>query len=94
MDCWHEHPGFSHIARGTWESLQVNGCTGFALKEKLKMLKNALKEWNKTVFGNLDVKIERAVEKSIFFTWKVRREFFHPMKLKEEEKLLQICGRI
>lgn len=61
LDCWHDHPDFSHFVRSTWESLQISGWAGFTLKEKLKQLKIALKEWNNTVFGNLDVNIEKSV---------------------------------
>jgi hypothetical protein len=37
----------------TWQSLEVDGWGGFVLKEKLKMMKNALKEWHTTHSRNV-----------------------------------------
>lgn len=34
------------------------GWAGFRLKEKLKLIKSDLKEWNKTMFGYLDFQID------------------------------------
>lgn len=62
MDCWHEHPDFAKFVKNTWESMKIEGLAGFGLKEKLKKLKSALKEWNKVVFGNLDQNINNGVE--------------------------------
>lgn len=41
-----------------WRANQINGRTCYVLKQKLKCLKSDLKEWNKSVFGNLDRNIE------------------------------------
>lgn len=35
---------------------------GYILKEKLKVLKGALKRWNNEVYGDVDVKIQVLVE--------------------------------
>jgi hypothetical protein len=34
------------------------GCKGYAVKEEMKLLKGALKQLNKGVYGHIDVKIE------------------------------------
>lgn len=37
-----------------WENLQVEGWGAYVFKEKLKALKNKLKDWNKQVFGDIN----------------------------------------
>lgn len=37
----------------------VSGWGGFVLKERLKILKNTLKAWNKSVFGIIEENIEK-----------------------------------
>lgn len=39
---------------GTWKTCVFN--------EKLKMLKEKIREWNKEVFGHMDLKIQNTVE--------------------------------
>ncbi|XP_028051603.1 uncharacterized protein LOC114256192 [Camellia sinensis] len=48
--------------RDVWESTHVVGWAGFRLKSKLKALKEALKVWNKEVFGIVEFKIKEAKE--------------------------------
>lgn len=57
LDCWHDHPDFAPFVRAKWSSYQIFGKAAYVLKEKLKMLKSDLKDWNKQVFGNLDSNI-------------------------------------
>ncbi|MCI41399.1 endonuclease/exonuclease/phosphatase family protein, partial [Trifolium medium] len=45
LKCWKEVPGYNLFVRDKWNSLQVDGWGGFVLKEKFKMIKSALKEW-------------------------------------------------
>jgi len=40
----------------SWKSQEINGQGMWVLKEKLKMLKQDLKTWNKDVFRHLDTK--------------------------------------
>ncbi|MCH87544.1 transposon TX1 putative protein, partial [Trifolium medium] len=51
-------PNGREVVEGEWTSYQVNGWTGYVLKEKLKRLKGALRIWNKEVYGSVDAKIE------------------------------------
>ncbi|GLT25250.1 hypothetical protein SLA2020_003940 [Shorea laevis] len=55
-----EHKEFNTFIQEKWNNYYINGWGGFRLKEKLKRLKNGLKEWNKEVFGHVDKKIENA----------------------------------
>lgn len=43
------------------ERAKSRGLEGFAFKEKLRLLKESLKVWNREVFRNLDTKIARLV---------------------------------
>jgi hypothetical protein len=46
------------VVNDVWGSSQVRGCKGYAVKERMKLLKGALKQLNKGVYGHIDVKIE------------------------------------
>jgi hypothetical protein len=46
----------------TWETTVVRGKKAYVLKETLKVLKEALKSWNKAVFGILDLNIDKTVK--------------------------------
>ncbi|KAK7255418.1 hypothetical protein RIF29_28827 [Crotalaria pallida] len=62
-NCWLEDHRFEQFVKTELNKISVQGWEAFILKEKLKLLKHVLKEWNKTVFGDLDKKIEDAVQK-------------------------------
>ncbi|GAU51172.1 hypothetical protein TSUD_412070 [Trifolium subterraneum] len=57
LKCWHDNPGFRQFVVDKWKSLQIDGCGGFVLKEKLKLIKLALKEWHNTHARNLPGRI-------------------------------------
>ncbi|GKV27286.1 hypothetical protein SLEP1_g36471 [Rubroshorea leprosula] len=59
LDCWFELKEFCPFVQEKWKSYNVEGWNGFRLKEKFKMLKNDLKEWNREVFGHIDRKLEK-----------------------------------
>lgn len=54
MNSWMQHPNFQVFVKSKWQSYNILGWGGFVLKEKLKLLKNDLKEWNRVVFGYVD----------------------------------------
>ena len=59
LDIWQEDKEFKIFIKSKWDSYLVQGNEIFVLKEKLKMLKNDLKGWNKDVFGYVDkIKLE------------------------------------
>ncbi|CAJ2667257.1 unnamed protein product [Trifolium pratense] len=58
---WLEHPEFKGFVESTWKSYDIRGKKAFVLKEKLKLLRESLKKWNKEVFGYLDLNIEKTV---------------------------------
>jgi len=44
LKCWTDFPGYDAFVRDQWGTFKVNGWGGFVLKQKVKMLKNSLKE--------------------------------------------------
>lgn len=44
-----------------WESFEVSGSKPYVLKDKLKILRDRLRWWNKEVFGWVDLSVEEAV---------------------------------
>ena len=49
-------PGFKEFVKEKWGTYSVQGNSISKLKDKLKLLKTDLKEWNKNVFGCLQSK--------------------------------------
>ncbi|XP_045831189.1 uncharacterized protein LOC123922522 [Trifolium pratense] len=58
---WLEHPESNGFVESAWKSYDIRGKKAFVLKEKLKLLRESLKKWNKEVFGYLDLNIEKTV---------------------------------
>ncbi|MCH90684.1 RNA-directed DNA polymerase (Reverse transcriptase) [Trifolium medium] len=57
---WISHPDCVNVVQQSW-NVKVVGCPMYVISEKLKILKNNLKIWNKNVFGNIHetVKLSR-----------------------------------
>jgi len=51
FDVWLKEPGFKVMVKDKWESYQVQGNSMSSFKDKLKLLKADIKEWNRNVFG-------------------------------------------
>lgn len=58
INSWTTHPNFIHFINIKWNEYRVEGWAGFRLKEKLKLMKADLREWNKSVFGIIEKQIE------------------------------------
>ncbi|KAL8544723.1 hypothetical protein ACS0TY_005092 [Phlomoides rotata] len=58
MNCWLEHPQFKAFFQEKWKSYNIEGWAAYRLKEKLKLLKKDLRDWNKYTFGDIDHNIE------------------------------------
>ncbi|XP_058763563.1 uncharacterized protein LOC131637014 [Vicia villosa] len=58
---WFSFDAFIPFVEGEWKSLKVEGRADFILKEKLRLLKDKLKKWNKEVFGKIDLEIDKGV---------------------------------
>jgi len=58
LKCWQDTLGYNNFVREKWSSVQVQGWGGYVLKEKLKLIKVALKEWHDSHTRNLQAKID------------------------------------
>ncbi|KAK2436747.1 hypothetical protein QL285_021719 [Trifolium repens] len=58
---WLLHRDFKGLVEGLWSSYNLEGWMGYILKEKLKLLKGSLKEWNKAEFGKMEVSIKNLI---------------------------------
>lgn len=52
LDCWLRDNTFQHTVKEIWLNTQLRGWGGYSLKEKIKKLKERLKQWNKEQFGD------------------------------------------
>jgi len=53
---------FSPFVKECWNSFDVNGKKAYVIKEKMKLLKEKLRVWNKEVFGWVDLSIDNTVK--------------------------------
>ncbi|PNX64517.1 cysteine-rich receptor-like protein kinase, partial [Trifolium pratense] len=58
LKCWKDIPGYNMFVREKWNSFQVDGWGGYVLKEKFKMIKEALREWHSSHAQNLPSRID------------------------------------
>ena len=58
LKCWQDLSGYKKFVKEKWQSLEVEGWGGFVLREKLKLIKTALKDWHSIHAKNLPGKIE------------------------------------
>ena len=63
LKCWETLPGYHNFFREKWEAFQLEGWGGFVFKEKLKLLKLALKEWHQRHTQNLPTRISTLKDK-------------------------------
>ncbi|GKU91868.1 hypothetical protein SLEP1_g5682 [Rubroshorea leprosula] len=63
FDVWMEQPGFEKLIHDSWSSTKIHGWKGYILKEKLKRLKGALKNWSRNYMVEVDKKICIAEDK-------------------------------
>ncbi|XP_045791609.1 uncharacterized protein LOC123886326 [Trifolium pratense] len=59
---WIDNPESFSFVKRTWKNLQVSGRKAFVMKEKLKMLKQALKTWHSEVFDFKDLSVNNIVK--------------------------------
>lgn len=65
MNMWSLHADCKNMIQQSWNETVV-GCPMFILNQKLKNLKQKLKIWNKTVFGNLNSIVKEAEQKLLY----------------------------
>lgn len=62
VNAWFHHAKFKEFVKDSWSQIQVSGNKAYVFKEKMKMLKEKLRVWNKEVFGVVDLNIEEDVK--------------------------------
>ncbi|GLU02749.1 hypothetical protein SLE2022_199870 [Rubroshorea leprosula] len=60
FDVWLDQPGCKEVITSVWSDSQVQGWSGFKLKEKLRSTKKALKEWSSKSNREMEGKIKEA----------------------------------
>ncbi|GKV38004.1 hypothetical protein SLEP1_g45962 [Rubroshorea leprosula] len=60
FNAWLHTPGFREMVAAKWKEFKVQGWGGFIVKEKLKLMKDFLREWSKSSLQDVDRKIEEA----------------------------------
>lgn len=58
LKCWQDMSGYNQFVQEKWISFQVDGWGVYVLKEKLKLMKEALKEWHASHSRNISAKID------------------------------------
>ncbi|XP_026420461.1 uncharacterized protein LOC113316513 [Papaver somniferum] len=56
---WLSHPSFMNFVEENW-SIRLDGAPPFVFTSKLRRLKDALKIWNRTVFGDVQFRLRQA----------------------------------
>ncbi|GKU96369.1 hypothetical protein SLEP1_g9610 [Rubroshorea leprosula] len=60
LDAWPPHPNFRTVVDTKWREMVVKGYIGYRCQQKLRLLKEFIKGWNREVFGNVDAQFEKA----------------------------------
>ncbi|XP_058775485.1 uncharacterized protein LOC131649744 [Vicia villosa] len=58
---WFTFKSFIPFVDKSWKEAVVEGRSDFVLKEKLRLLKDRLRWWNREVFGRIDLEVEEEV---------------------------------
>jgi exonuclease III len=93
-NCWIDHPDFFSFVKGRWESMDIQGKKAFIVKEKLKKLKEALKVWNKEVFGIVDLNIDKTVRDLNDLEEQIAYGSIDPSIINSKEKVKQFWEQI
>ncbi|GKU93598.1 hypothetical protein SLEP1_g7177 [Rubroshorea leprosula] len=62
LDAWQQLLDFRRAVEGRWRELEVEGYVGHQCKQKLKLLNEFLKGWNRDVFGDMEAQLEKTAE--------------------------------
>ncbi|MCI22800.1 cysteine-rich receptor-like protein kinase, partial [Trifolium medium] len=86
LKCWKDVHGYNLFVREKWNSFQVDGWGGYVLKEKLKMIKAALKDLHKAHVQNLPSRIESLKDRLSVLDQKREEEVL------SEDELVELHG--
>jgi hypothetical protein len=60
---WLLHKDFKELVEGAWGAMNVEGWMGHVLKEKLKLLKTPIRDWNRVVYGKMEDSISNIISR-------------------------------
>ncbi|KAL6345965.1 hypothetical protein AAG906_025245 [Vitis piasezkii] len=90
---WLKVDGFKDLLREWWQGTVVRGKASFRLASKLKVMKQKIKEWNREVFGRLEVESERSCRSKTEMK-KEAKETFKKWVLLEETHWRQVSREL
>lgn len=69
LKCWSDYPSYANFVCDQWSSFQVQGCGGYVLRQKLKLIKKkiSLKEWHIQHSQNMEGKMSEVKNCISFF---------------------------
>ncbi|KAM1304224.1 hypothetical protein ACFX2F_021920 [Malus domestica] len=59
---WLDHQDFFPLVEDVWKSSNFYGCPMYVLGAKLRVLKSRIKVWNKSVFGDVNMNVDKAFD--------------------------------
>ncbi|XP_058734029.1 uncharacterized protein LOC131605721 [Vicia villosa] len=59
---WFRHEEFFKFVEDVWDKIEVKGRGDYCLVQKLKILRSRISWWNKTVYGWIDLNIDKDVK--------------------------------
>ncbi|XP_058784197.1 uncharacterized protein LOC131658967 [Vicia villosa] len=59
---WFNHNHFFDFVKKEWDDIKFQGRGDYVLKEKLRLIKERLRWWEKNIFGKIDLEIEENVK--------------------------------
>ncbi|GAU48380.1 hypothetical protein TSUD_118070, partial [Trifolium subterraneum] len=83
LKCWRDVPGYQAFVKNKWKEFQVDGWGGYVLKEKLKMIKMALKDWKMAHAKNFPSRIDSLKSRLSFLDQKGEEEVLSEAELAE-----------
>jgi hypothetical protein len=91
LKSWANLPGYHEFVKDKWQSFQVHGWGGFVLKEKLKLLKGCLKEWQDHHGRNLAGRLKDVKERRLALEVKGEVE---DLGVSERDELLFLSSQV
>ncbi|PNX65585.1 cysteine-rich receptor-like protein kinase, partial [Trifolium pratense] len=83
LKCWKDVSGYKLFVKEKWNSFQIDGWGDYVLKEKLKMIKVAFKDWHKTHVQNLPSRIDSLKDRLSFLDQKEEEDDLSGDELEE-----------
>ncbi|KAM1078104.1 hypothetical protein ACFX19_025815 [Malus domestica] len=59
---WLDHQDFFPLVEDVWKSSNFYGCPMYVLGAKLRVLKSRIKVWNKSVFGDVNMNVDKTFD--------------------------------